>query len=515
MKTRLPLSIALITAFSVNSAFAQDETDALRYSTTSSQGTARSIGFGNALGSLGGDFSSLSVNPAGIGVYRRSEFTFTPSVKINSTKSTYTGKETDDNNSRFTINNLGVVFTGAERGQRYERSKWKSVSFGIGINRIADFNRTYTYNGFNDIKTGSSGAEAFSIDANKYPNDVSPGPNDPNYQSAQGTLAYMGYQSYLLDTANGNYIPVTFYTSGVNQQRIVSEKGGISDINISLGGNYDEKLMLGFTIGIPSIVYKRQITYSETDATNNANNFFQSFEYKESLTTKGTGINLKIGAIAKPVDFLRIGLALHTPTYFGMKDIQDKSITTNTENFKTVLGASDKNPITSVSAPTNEFEYSMSTPWKGVLSLAGIFGKYGFISADFEYVDYASARFYYDARYSSQQSDVNQTIKNTYKGAPVFRIGAEGRIQQFAIRAGFGYNGSPYKSSAVNAQRLDISAGVGFRTDSWFIDLALMHSIFETSEIPYTLNYNPVVYAPTATINNSLNNAALTFGVKF
>jgi hypothetical protein len=79
------LTIAIFFPFLIQ---AQDLADALRYSNLTIQGTARAGAMGNAFGALGGDFTSASINPAGIGVYRTSEFTITPisgSTKVNST----------------------------------------------------------------------------------------------------------------------------------------------------------------------------------------------------------------------------------------------------------------------------------------------------------------------------------------------------------------------------------------------------------------------------------------------
>lgn len=505
---------ALLLTYSA-SVFAQDETDALRYSYLQPQATARSMGIGGAVGALGGDFTSLSVNPAGIGVYRRSEFTFTPSLKMNNTQGTYLSKQMDDNSTRFNINNLGVVFTSAQRGQRYERSKWKSASFGLGLNRLADFSHNYTYGGYMTVNpldnNSSSGAEVFSIDANKYPGDV-------NNSDASGTPAYLGYQSYLLDTAGGKYIPVTFNTSGVNQQRSVTQKGGISEFAISFGGNYEEKLMLGATVGIPVVRYVREMNYEEKDASGNNNNNFESFNYRETLTTRGSGLNLKLGLIYKPIDAIRLGASIHTPTYMSLKDEFNKSLTASTEGFKNELGIGGSS-TTRIDAPTNVYQYSLVTPWRGVLSASGVFGKYGFISVDYEYVNYASSRFYFDNANRSWQNDVNRAIKNSYKGASNLRVGLEGRLDKISLRVGFGYYGSPYKTTAVNADRIEMSAGIGFRTDSWFIDLGFVNSQSKMQEQPYTLDPSAPGYAsvivPTATLKNNFNNAALTFGVKF
>ena len=486
-------------------ATAQDESDALRYSYLSPQGTARSIGFGGALGAIGGDFTSLSVNPAGIGVYRSSELTFTPSLKLNSSDATYTAGATSDNSTRFNINNLGVVFTSAAEGRRYKKSKWKAVSFGIGINRVADFSNNYIYSGPNNT---SSASEVFLADIIANPGDF----DNNNYFSG------LGYNSYLLDYINDTigYTQVPNFTTGLNQSRSVQERGGITDVNISFGGNYEEKLMLGATIGIPSIRYLRDITLREEDASGNPNNDFSYFEYKESLKTTGTGINLKLGFIYNFTKYFRAGAAIHTPTYYGLTDVQSRFVVSHTEGFKAYLGENDINPVTRVDAPLNEYQYSLITPWRAVLSAASIIGKYGFISVDYEFVDYSSARYYFDDIDSYYESEVNNGIKTMYKGGHNLRIGGEARFDMLMVRLGLGYYGNPYKNEAMGSSRMNYSAGVGVRFDNFFIDLGFNHSTSSFKEKPYAVVYpNEVIDVPSATINNSFNNVALTFGVKF
>jgi hypothetical protein len=497
-KNVFPFAIVLSVLLSYSIfAFAQDETDALRYSYLSPQGTARSMGFGGALGSIGGDFSSLSVNPAGIGLYRSSEITFTPSLKMNNASGAYMGQTTEDNNTRFNINNLGLVATNASKGKRYERSKWKAFSIGIGINRMADLNRDYAYQGYNNT---SSGAEVFSIDANNYPNDY----------DKTSTLAGMGYQTYLVDydTAGKFYYPLTNFKTGLNQSRTVRERGGVTDVNIALGGNYEEKLMLGATLGIPVVYYNREAVFTETDASNNPHNDFDHFTFTDTKVTRGSGVNLKLGFIHKPNDFFRWGAAIHTPTYFELKDVTTMSLTANTEGF---------GQTATVDAPDGVFEYTLLTPWRGVVSASGMLGKYGFISADYEYVAYGSARFGYGDGNLLTERYVNTTIKNTYQGASNIRIGAEARFDNFMVRLGFGYYGTPYKGAAPMSNRIDFSGGLGYREDSWFVDLGFVNSQYEHTEHPYILEYAAPLglIAPTAGVKNSLNNMAVTVGFKF
>jgi hypothetical protein len=488
-------------------AVAQDESDALRYSMLKPQGTARSMGFGGALGSIGGDFSSLTVNPAGIGVYRSSEMTFTPSLKMNSNNSTYTGAAMTDNTTKFTINNFGLVFTNTASGKRYAKSKWKAVSFGLGVNRIADFSSNHIYSGYND---SSSASEVFLADAIAYPGDI----------ENTNTFAGLGFQSYLTDTFNGQFYKLANHNTGLNQQRSVRQRGGITDMNFSFGGNYEEKLFLGATIGIPVVRYLRDISLREEDASGNPDNDFGYFEYNESLKTTGSGINLKLGFIYNITKSFRAGAAIHTPTYLGLTDVQTKYLTSNTENFKYNIGAYDTNPNTRVESQPNEYQYSLITPWRGVVSASGIIGKYGFITADYEYVNYASARYSFDVADQYYQNEVNAGIKNMFKGASNIRLGGEAKFDIFMVRLGFGYYGNPYQNASMGSERIDISAGAGLRFDNVFIDLGFVHSMAEQSEQPYSINYPAssnigYIWVPSATIKNSFNNVAITAGIKF
>lgn len=506
-------SILLIASCWAVIASAQDETDALRFSNLSPQGTARSIGIGGATGALGGDFTSLSVNPAGIGVYRSSEITLTPSLKMNGSSSTYTEGATTDNATQFTINNLGVVFSNAARGNRYKKSKWKAVSFGLGINRLADFNNNYSYQGYND---SSSGSEQFLTDAILFPFDV----------GEASTPAGLGYQSYLIDdnpntSAAWPYYSVVDYQAGLYQRNKVEQRGGITEFNFSLGGNYMEKLFLGATIGIPSVRYIREETFTEEDASGDNNNDFAYFDYIQTRKTTGAGINLKLGFIYNFNQNFRAGASFHTPTFMGLTEIYDRSLTTNTENFKADVHGDPSGPITVVEAPTNEYQYTMVTPWRGVVSAAGIIGKHGFISVDYEYVNYSSARFRFSAVDGFAESDLNNRIKSTYKGASNIRIGGEARIDILMLRLGFGYYGNPYQNADMGSATLNYSLGAGVRFDNFSIDLGFAHTRREFTEQPYRADYTNIdpaignVWVQPATTELNMNNLALTLGLRF
>lgn len=499
MKTIRTLMLSISVGLFSTQVIAQDYTDALRYSYLSPQGTARSMGFGNALGSIGGDFTSLSVNPAGIGIYRSSEITFSPSLKMNSTDGQYQGNTSSNNNTRFNINNIGIVFTNAKKGRRYERSKWKSVSFGIGMNRLADYNRDYSYSGNNNT---SSGTQVFVANANY--NNV-----PPDYQQI-GSLGDYGYQSYLInyDSSRGAnpYYSIVDPTKGLKQTRTVTERGGINELVFTLGGNYEEKLMLGATLGVPIINYSRYSTYSESS--NTVGTDFTNYSFNENLTTTGSGINLKLGAIYKITNAFRIGAAIHTPTYYTMHDEDDVNLYSTVQSSPLINNA--LGPV------HNTFDYNLTTPWRGILSASAILGTVGFITADYEYVDYSTARFNYDPQYSADQIAVNDEIRNNYKAASNLRIGAEVRVTSiFMLRAGFGYYGNPYQQSyGIDGSSISFSGGLGFRFTHFFIDAAYTHVQYKNPELPYAQT-DPNIAVPVASIQSSLNNAVITVGFKF
>jgi len=492
-------------------AHAQDIMEAYNLSNLQSQGTASSIGYGGALGSLGGDFAGISVNPAGLGIYKTSEFTFTPSLKVNGTSSDYLSNTTMDNNTRFNVNNVGFIFnsnSGRHR-RRHRNSDWSSVSFAIGMNRMADFNLNSTYSG-NNYK--NSATQAMAADAND---------NNANV-STQGTLAYMGYQTFLINqnTTTGLYESAVPISNGTKQVKTIEQRGGINEFLMSLGGSYRDKLMLGISVGIPFVDYERNITYSETALSGAAANpgAFQSFTYGNNLNVYGAGFNVKLGAIYKFNDLLRVGAAFHSPTYYQLTDVSDPSITANSGGYQTsyVVGSGQYD------LPENQFNYGFTTPWRGILSATLTLRNLGFVTADYEYVDYSSMRYIYPSgidentgySYQDEETAMNQEIKSNYQAASDVRLGVGIKLTRFlTVRAGAGYYQSPYKTSDFNGDRLDLSAGIGFKANHFFADLGMVHSMYKNEDAPYSIEN--VTDVPTALTSYNLNNVALTFGVRY
>jgi hypothetical protein len=496
---------------------AQNEIDALRYSQVTGAATARALSLGGAGGSYGGDFSSLSINPAGIGIYRKSEIMFTPTLHVNDMTGNYLNTQSSANYTRFGIGNLGAVFT-SNLNRNGNSGGWQTLSFGIGYNRVADFTSAGYYQGRNDH---SSMTEGFAADAkmNGTGSNITP------------PFGYLGYEGYLLDTANNSipYNNIIKNGGSLDQSKSWKSKGGIDEFTLSLGGNYADKLMLGATVGITSYKYDRTTNYGEYDATGNTNNDFGSMTYNEYLSTTGVGVNVKLGAIYKINEYIRIGGAFHSPTWSSFSDQSQYDMDTYTENYKSSLGAQVTDPHTYVQPLDNQgnpivyqSDYSLRTPWKGLLSATAFMGKYGFVTADYEYTAYNSMRYSFDNA-PDYQNQVNQNIKDTYKGTHNVRLGVEGRLDNFSGRLGFAYYSSPYKrSDEFDGQRMDLSAGVGARFGNFFMDLAYVHIMQKSAEFLYPIitgsddalgiRKTPVDLAYAKLGNNMV---ALTFGLKF
>lgn len=491
------LSLALPSLLLVaQQAHAQLIEDGIKYAQNTVTGTARSIGFGGALGSVGGDFSTLSVNPAGIGMYRSSEFMVSPGLRFSGSKSTYTGSETGDNNVRFGFNNIGMVFTSAVTGKNYDKSDWKSASFGLGINRTADFSRTYNYEGTNNTSSGSQYFEGYAlIDTASTVDKGNP-----------GTPGFLGYQSYLL---SGNYTSYVPYRKGLDQFKTVQEKGGTTEIAISGGGNYKDKLLIGATLGIPVLNHRYSSNFSEQTSKIGESDSFDNYSYNETVKTTGSGVNLKLGAIYKFNDYFRAGLAFHTPTIYSFTEISGNNITTTSNLYGT----------TSIVSPDNTFDYTIITPFKAIASATGMLGKHGFVSLDYEYINYSTMRYSFNADgnpgYKALQNSYNKDVKALFGSASNIRAGIELKFEQFFVRGGYGYYGSPYKNKAYQSSRDDFSFGLGYRFGKTFVDFALMNSYYKFTEKPYVLEGGMgYTQAPDAIIKNNLTSGVLTIGWK-
>ncbi|MEI8114320.1 MAG: hypothetical protein WCI54_11855 [Bacteroidia bacterium] len=486
------------------STFAQDLTDALRYSNYHISGTARSTAMGNAFGALGGDFSSLSINPAGAAVYRSGEFTFTSSVGKSSVDGNYLNNGSTATDSRYTgsINNIGYVTT-IPTGANSETGL-VSLSFGMGFNRLGGFSANMLAEGSN---TNSSLLKYFTNNANNpY---TTPDNLDPYYER-------LAWDTYLLnyDDQNKQYfndISDNGYKQSV--RKTTQREGHINEYLLAFAANFNHKLYIGGTLGIHDVYFKENASLMEFDANNNIP-YFNDFNFNTSLSTSGYGFNVKLGAIYKPTTNLRLGLAIHTPTFYNLHD------TYNSGMNSSITYVSDGKTEKYSAKPDKAgiYDYAVSTPLKIVFSGAYVIGKSGLISVDYEVVDYSTAKLNKGSD-GYDFFDQNAEIKKAYRMVGNLHVGGEFRVDKnFSLRAGYENYPNAFNTSYLDSrsQHIDkpystISGGFGFKQGSFFFDAALQHVIDQQSIKLYPdANANEMIQYST-----NQNNLIFTLGYKF
>jgi hypothetical protein len=476
-------------------AFAQNYTDALRFSRMQYLGTARFNAMGGSFGALGGDLSAITVNPAATGVYRNSEFTFTSALSIRDMESTYNGSLGEDSRGNFNIGNIGYV--GSYRG---DPNGWKNYSFAIGHNRINNFH--------NNIRIqGNSMNESSIID--DYVNYLNQNNVDietvEEYGSDQTSFGpTQAYWLYLINPlGNNQYQREINNTSSIDQVQTIEQSGHQSETFFSIGGNYQDRLYVGANVGLQSSrfesnrVYNENYKYNSTSLSTDSVGIFYGEE--TSLLTQGNGFNFKLGAIYKVNESVRLGAAIHSPTYF------------NFDEEYSFDAASEFSEGTSYEEETvfNTWSYKVRTPMRYMASLAYVFKDMGMFNVEYEFVDYSTAKFNDRRRFQTDYSEANQDIRNTLKRTHNLRFGAEYRLEPFVIRGGFRYEDNPFQTNlefSPDESRKTYSLGSGYRSQNYNIDLTYMYSEWQNT----TPLYESVPNA--AIVDNKHHQIMLTVG---
>jgi hypothetical protein len=509
---------------------AQTPEDALRSSWNTSAGTARTQAIGGAINALGGDITSLYVNPAGLGFFKTGELVLSPGLSFHKSKSNYLGNaaKTPGAEYRFVLGTSGVVW-----GWSNPRDRATSKAFSIGVNRTANFGGYVYYRGENSNSSASEQPtnEFFQF----YQQQKALNPNlsdavivDRALNADDVSLSTkMGLYTYLIDidSSGGNkrIVSRAEEVGRVMQENEIITRGGVTEIALGYAVNKNDKVFFGFSLGIPIVNYERDQIYSETDATGIANNKFNYSRYTENYRSQGAGLNAKLGMIFKPKEYIRIGLGVHSPTFYGLSDEFSANLETDVENvFSPGQNVGSVDARTFFSGADPNFTYDLMTPAKFILGGAYVFREVrdvtkqkGFLSADIEYVNYTWNRFATvdptdDPNYFT---DLNSTVDDIYRGAFNFRLGGELKFNTIMTRLGFAYYGNPYENPDLSARRMLLSGGLGYRNKGIFVDLTYVHQLIRDINFPYLLEAPRV--SNFAQLNQTTGQATLTFGVKF
>lgn len=557
MKKILPLIIFLVVP---GIAFSQSAVDAYRFSQQDLKGTARYMSMGGAFGALGGDLSSISMNPAGIGVYRSNDIGFTLDLDCQNSKSQTNGFESSHNQTKFLLNNIGGVFT-----LKLPSSAIPNLNFGFTYNKAVSFNREYNgqfrnlKNSMSNYIAGIANDEGTTVGDVTTTSSFDPYYPDDGFDYAAPWITILGYDSYLINPSGDSNSPRWFglwgdQTTGSGSFR-VRTKGSVDEYNIVFGGNISNVVYWGMNFDIVNFNYNMDAYWGE-DLTNaevakDGNVSLKPFNWglRNSYSVSGTGFNYQLGIIVKPIQELRLGLSFHTPTWYSMKEVYGA---TSSYDFPGNQGSA----MTNNGYLASNY-YDFRSPWRVMASIAGVIGSKFIISADYEWTGYKTMKFsedngltyddwYYDDDYypyytralgfnnADPYAYTNSDIKSYYQSTNTFRVGAEYRVTpNFSVRAGYSFVSSPvkqeikdnrevvYTSGTMPNYRLDnttdyITCGLGYRYQKFYADLAYVYKHQSSEYHAYTPDpSHPEISSPQSNLTFVNNQIVLTCGFRF
>lgn len=438
---------------------AQNEEDVLRYSSDLPGGTARSWAMGGAVGAVGADPGASSVNPAGFGLYSKSEFSFSPSFEVNSVRSTWNGTDRMGTDNRFHIGNYAIVLATQGNGN----SDWHGGAFGLSFDRQASFHWDHDARATN-MRT--SIADYFVTNAHGYRPSELMGqlPFTADLAYATGLIYSTGGDSLAYDSP----IP---YGDPMDQRHRVATSGRMNTTNVFYAANYKDRLYLGMSLGFSGIRYERNMRHAETAVYDDVE--LGELTYGEKLVTRGSGVNIKLGVIGRVGDRLRLGGSFHTPQWLRLNDSYSYSMDTR---FRTP--DSNGNYQYGLDSPEGQFSYRIRTPWRLVGSAAYVVGKNGLVTVDYVYGDQRQSRLSSTKDLDNTYDfDVENTaVRNVFRPVHSVRGGTEWRVGGVYLRGGAAWvqdayaQGDPRQGGAY----LRYTGGIGFRTERMSLDLGFM-----------------------------------------
>ncbi|MDR3350148.1 MAG: hypothetical protein LBN98_00680 [Prevotellaceae bacterium] len=459
--------ILFISLCSTVFAMAQTHEDALRYSQNIYEGTARFQGMGGAFAALGGDFTTLSINPAGVAVFRSSEFSITSTLALLSSSGTYLGNRTSESNPRVGIGNAGWVssfYTNNTSGV-------VGFNFGIGFNKLQNNPQRFSAHG----RTGETSlprALAFGLDGLQHSAFENDATNTEWLAMKTGLIHYIDKKSdgtpidgsYIgatedFDAVNPDDLNKIYQMGDVNQSYYCNQTGHVGEYVFNFGLNVSHKFYFGMTFGLQDIANDFYEEYAE-DAVNYAD--FNSTGYRglvreSSIYTDGVGYNVKFGVIARPVGGLRVGAYIHTPTWMFLRNTWSEKMT------------SDINGAKSTESVEGHDDYRITTPARWGVGLAYTFGAAALLSVDYEGVNYTRTRLSNEHGATGIFQDNNNLLKQDCRTATNIRVGGEYKIGDFAVRAGYAW----YQNARKDFSDTHIgSAGFGYRGRFFSADAA-------------------------------------------
>ncbi len=472
--------------------FSQNEDDALRYSQIYFGGTARSVSTAGSFGAVGGDYSTVSTNPAGLGRFKKSNFSFSQAIELPKATTKFYGTETKARTGEYKISNLSYIKAYSLDPKKF--SNWYSVQLGLGYNRVHSFEERVSYKGTSD----SSILHSFIKRAN--------GTMKENIYNAFPFDAGLAYDTYALDEGPNNTYVTDFTSGNALHNRSIYRSGGLSEYSFTLSGNYANKLLIGGTFNLTRLKYSE--SYEHREEFTDSSLWIRDIKYLYNLDIKGWGYGARVGAIFMPAEWIRIGASVQSPTFFRNSDEWNANMNTNTDQGLKYVAEEN--------VPTGSYDYNIQTPLRANFNLGLVHKKIGSLGIDIEYVDHSSSVFS-DHKFSESPytfNSENAQIKNLYRSVLNVRLGAEARVNEnLYVRGGFAHFSSAFKNGKGNIQYPThfFTGGIGYNLGLFYIDAAVM---VRRNKADYYA-YDPTINGSHALIDYSNTSLIITTGFRF
>ena len=468
-------------------------TDALRYAVENMNGTARFRGMSGAFGAVGGDLSSININPAG-SLFFNNNFASASISNYNINNNTnYFGTKNKENYSTLDLNQIGAVLVFNDNSGS---SDWNKISVALNYENTNNFdNRLFT----SGINPYNSISQYFVNQANFVANTQF---NDYQYE--------MAYETYIINphpTTPNQFVSNVSPGGNYYQDFYSTSNGYNGKITANVASSYKNKLFLGLNLNAHFTDYV--VTTSLYENNNNPLNpntqpTISNIVFDNQLSTYGSGFSFNLGAIYKVTDSFRLGASYESPTWYNLNDELVQDLYTY-DNVNVPSGDESRyfgSPI--FIFPT----YRLRTPSKLTGSAAYIFNKKGLISIDVATKDYSNVQF----KNTNQNnfSDLNSQMSSEMKNAYEIRIGGEYKIKQWSIRGGYRFEESPYVVDTAMGDLTGYSAGLGYNFGENRLDLS-----YSNTHRNYNQNLISSGMTDPTRIRNIQDNITLTYSINF
>ena len=500
----------IIIGLATATSHSQDISDALRFSQESLNGTARYRAMSGAFGALGGDLSSLNVNPAGSAIFSNNQIALTLNSFGIKNNSNYFGTSVNENSSSFDLNQFGGVYVVKNNDKK---SSWGKFGFALNYENANNFNNSIFSAGTNTL---NSAGEYFRYYANLNGGEsltnlqLQTGENIPDLYDFLGSnygfgaqQAFLGYQGYIIEPAtnynessNRNYVSLVPSGGNYYQENYIVSNGYNGKLSFNASGQYKDSFFFGINVNTHFIDYTQNSSFYEENS-NNLLSGVQRFRFENELTTYGNGVSIQLGAIAKVSKEVRLGLAYESPTWYEINDKLTQGLAVVSADALGELPTDYVNPkIINVYDP-----YKLQTPGKWTGSFAYVYGKQGLLSIDYSLKDYGTTQF----NPRNDFRNANREIGNLLGLSSELRIGGEYRINELSLRAGYRTEQSPYKNANRIGNLTGFSTGFGYNFGGTKLDLTYSHSERDSQK-----QFFNVGMTDHANINTKTNNITMT-----